>query len=159
FEREALVYRTVHSTHLPSLFDVGKLEDGRPYLIMKLYDAPSAADLLAIEPFSIYEALEVAAQLLDVVIEIHACGIVHRDIKPSNILLTEDQDHRLLIKLVDYGISDSCNFPPHLRLRSLLVGTPPYMAPEQFSGEELDHRCDVYSVGAVLYELLTGRPP
>jgi serine/threonine-protein kinase len=85
----------------------------------------------------------------------HHAGIVHRDLKPANILINDED----LVKIVDFGVSAALNADTHLTKTGYVIGSPKYMAPEQILGKDIDERADVYSLGVILYELLTGRPP
>ena len=85
----------------------------------------------------------------------HHAGIVHRDLKPANILINDED----LVKIVDFGVSAALNADTHLTKTGYVIGSPKYMAPEQILGKEIDQRADVYSLGVILYELLTGKPP
>ena len=129
------------------------------YLVMPLLRA-SLRDMLSLhERIAPIDALQVAEQIASALTAVHALGLIHRDVKPGNILLSEDR-----ALLTDFGIVRQIAFgdmgqAPTLAGTGLPIGTPQYMAPEQLSGQHVDYRADLYSLGAVLYEMLTGQPP
>jgi serine/threonine protein kinase len=131
--------------------------NGQSCFVMKLIDGESLADLLENRKHNrlgIKEALPIMRDTLDALNYAHQQGILHRDVKPSNILL--DRDHRAY--LIDFGIALAIG-EQRLTRAGQTLGTPLYMSPEQIKGEEIFHVSDVYSVGCVFYEMLTGRPP
>ena len=129
------------------------------YFVMPLFKASLRDALLRHKRLSPSFALNVAIQIASALTAVHSLGLIHRDIKPDNILLSDDR-----ALLTDFGIVRQVEFsgagqPPTLAGSGLPIGTPQYMAPEQLSGQHVDHRADIYALGAVLYEMLTGRPP
>jgi serine/threonine-protein kinase len=129
------------------------------YFVMPLFKASLRDALLRHKRLSPSFALNVAIQIAAALTAVHSLGLIHRDIKPDNILLNDDR-----ALLTDFGIVRQVEFtgagqPPTLAGSGLPIGTPQYMAPEQLSGQHVDHRVDIYALGAVLYEMLTGRPP
>jgi serine/threonine-protein kinase len=129
------------------------------YFVMPLFKASLRDALLRQKRLSPPSALNVAIQIAAALTAVHSLGLIHRDIKPDNILLSDDR-----ALLTDFGIVRQVEFtgvgqPPTLAGSGLPIGTPQYMAPEQLSGQHADHRVDIYALGAVLYEMLTGRPP
>ncbi len=129
------------------------------YFVMPLFKASLRDALLRHKRLSPSSALNVAVQIAAALTAVHSLGLIHRDIKPDNILLSDDR-----ALLTDFGIVRQVEFsgagqPPTLAGSGLPIGTPQYMAPEQLSGQHVDHRADIYALGAVLYEMLTGRPP
>ena len=158
-EREARVLNVLEGTYAPRVLDAGRLAGGSLYLAMELLDGTSLEDRLAEGPMSLDEIAMLARELLRAVATIHDRGIVHRDIKPSNILLVRDASGELAVKVIDFGICRVSDGSPVVTAPGLLVGTALYMAPEQIHTPEVDARADVYSVGVVLYECITGRPP
>jgi len=135
------------------VYDIGSTEDGRFYIAMAYCAGGSLAARLTSGPLSIDQAVQVAAQVSAALERAHEAGIVHRDIKPANIAFTERGDARVL----DFGIAllgtGEWAVPP------VAAGTPAYMAPEQVRGEAVDRRTDVWALGAVLFEMLTGARP
>lgn len=156
---EAELCRLVNSSRVPSAYEIGRMPDGRPYYTMELYEAPSLDEVLQVEPFAVEDALEIACELLNALEDVHRAGILHRDVKPSNVILL-DRDGGVRVKLIDFGISESpLVVDATARVDDMVLGTPEYMAPEQISKEHLDCRCDLYAIGAMLYDMITGRPP
>ncbi len=166
FLREAKVAAKVRSEHVARVHDVGTLEEGGvPYIVMEHLEGSDLGKLIDREgALPIDEACEVAIQACEALTEVHAAGIVHRDLKPSNLFVTRRADGSPAVKLLDFGISkltfgggDSVN--PALTQTATIMGSPSYMSPEQLkSSKEVDHRADVWSLGAVLYEAVTGKP-
>ena len=167
FSREARSVAKIKSDHVARVYDVGRLPNGLPYMVMEYLRGDDLGRLLErSEPMSIRECAGWVIEACEGLAEAHALGIVHRDVKPENLFLVQRSDGRRVIKLLDFGISkqlltrgtglDEANLARTLEL----VGTPLYMSPEQVRlSRELDHRTDVWSLGAVLYEMLAGRPP
>jgi serine/threonine-protein kinase len=141
------------------VFDVGDDDDGRPFMVMELLRGEPLSALVARGPLPVDAACWIAIEVLKVLCAAHEAGVVHRDVKPQNVFLVLDGDKRR-IKLLDFGIakfreSDSTA----LTKSGEIIGSPLYMAPEQAKGEsDVDQRADVWSVGAMLYEMLTGKP-
>jgi serine/threonine-protein kinase len=157
FEREARSSARLDHPHVVRITDFGRQADGALYMVMELVEGPSLADVLRAGP---RPALDWSARVLDQILaaleHAHAHGVVHRDIKPGNVMLTRDER----VKLVDFGIAKiTANDEAQLTQLGMVVGTPRYMAPEQAAGEAVDARADLYSVGVLAYELLTGRAP
>jgi tRNA A-37 threonylcarbamoyl transferase component Bud32 len=162
FEREAKALSQLNHAHICTLHDVGK-QDGVDYLVMELVSGETLADRLAKGPLSFRQALAFAIQIADALDAAHRIGIVHRDLKPGNIIVTESG-----IKLLDFGlarlvtgdsIADSVLDTQHKSLTSegAILGTFQYMAPEQLEGKVADARTDLFALGVVLYEMLTGQ--
>jgi predicted ATPase/class 3 adenylate cyclase len=145
--------------HIVTVFDIGD-EAGRPYIVSQYMPGGSVDDLVAQADdhrLSVAEAVRIAEEICQALEHAHARGIVHRDIKPANVWLTEGGSTRL----GDFGLAAAAVSTSRSRLtkEGMMVGTVAYMAPEQALGQEVDTRADLYSLGALLYELLTGRPP
>ena len=165
FAREARAMSTVESAHIVTVFDAGA-EDGRPYLVMELLRGEDLGQRLRRKRvIGIPEAMHVVAQVLKGLARAHAAGIVHRDLKPDNVFITKSDTDPSFAKIVDFGISKIARprndtVPLALTGRGTVLGTPFYMSPEQAqSSAEVDGRADLYSVGAILFECLSGRPP
>jgi tetratricopeptide (TPR) repeat protein len=156
FAREAEVVARLRHPNIVQIYDVGDL-DGRPYFTMELLEGGCLAELIAGTPRPARQAAELVAILADAIEVAHRSGIVHRDLKPSNVLLTADGTP----KIADFGLARQVEGGSSLTMSGAAVGTPSYMAPEQAQGKssEVGPAADQYALGAVLYELLTGRPP
>ncbi|HMA94303.1 MAG TPA: serine/threonine-protein kinase, partial [Polyangiaceae bacterium] len=166
FEREARATQ-IGSPHVVEVYDLGNLEDGAPYMIMEYLSGESLGARLARNgPLEPREVVPIALQILDGIGAVHCAGLVHRDLKPDNIFLVAPAASGMeLVKLLDFGISkfvDSSrrSLDPALTKSGMAVGTPHYMSPEQVQGSgSLDARSDLYSVGVILYQCLSGRLP
>ena len=160
FEREARTTAGLRHRNILEVYDVGNLDDGTPYLVMELLRGKDLAAELEDGPLTIDAAVDLGRQLTAAVVAIADAGIVHRDIKPQNIVLHHEGDE-VVVKLVDFGVSKATRsrLSAATSIPGVVIGTPPYMSPEQVRGDELDARSDLYSVGVVLYECLTGRLP
>lgn len=168
FGREARAASRLQHPHICTVFDIGDWE-GRPFIVMELLEGQNVSQRLARGPFGTEELLEVAIQLADALDVAHSEGIIHRDIKPANIIISQ-RGHATLLdfglaKLAAIGGSstgagDDLTLTGDVALTNpgSTVGTIAYMSPEQVSGEELDVRSDLFSFGAVLYEMATARP-
>jgi serine/threonine protein kinase len=121
---------------------------------MAYYQGESLKDRIKGGPLEVNEAMELAVQLGRGLAKAHEHGIIHRDIKPANILITDDG----MVKIVDFGLA-KLSGTTQITKAGTTVGTAAYMSPEQAQGNEVDHRTDIWSVGVVLYEMLTGRLP
>jgi eukaryotic-like serine/threonine-protein kinase len=162
FLREAKVVARLKSRHVVQVFDVGRLDDGVPFIVMEYLEGQDLEELVTaqsvIDPGT---AVSFVMQAMEALAEAHAAGIVHRDIKPANMFLTEDLDGAC-VKVLDFGISKLTEPGTNMRMTATdaVMGTPFYMSPEQMmSSKEVDHRTDLWSLGVVLYELLCGELP
>ncbi|HMJ50534.1 MAG TPA: protein kinase [Polyangiaceae bacterium] len=164
FLREASAAGRIGNPHIAETFDAGELETGDPYLVMELLKGETLADLLRRkQTLTVSEASELVRQACTGVQAAHDAGIVHRDLKPENLFVME-RDHRPFVKILDFGIS---KFDPQLTggemsttREGTSLGTPLYMPPEQVRGDKrIDARADVYALGVILYECVTGRRP
>jgi len=157
FAREARIISTLEHPHTLKLFDFGWLDDGRPYLVTEFLAGHTLADRLDRGPMSVSESARITAAVLGSLSEAHDKGIVHRDLKPSNVFLqTTEQGER--VRVLDFGIARS-RLSTTLTEPGMIMGTPAYMSPEQSLRDDLDGRSDLYSIGAIFFECLTGRPP
>jgi eukaryotic-like serine/threonine-protein kinase len=156
FQREAEAVARLRHPNVVQIYDIGDV-DGRPYFTMELVDGGSLAQKLAGTPQPALQAAKLAATLAGAVQAAHSCGIVHRDLKPGNVLLTADGTP----KISDFGLARRLDDGAGVTQTAVTVGTPSYMAPEQAHGRPatVGPAADVYALGAILYELLTGRPP
>jgi serine/threonine-protein kinase len=163
FVREARSAVKIKSEHVARVIDVGRLENGAPYMVMEFLEGSDLNALVERGPLPIEDAIDFVIQACDAMAEAHAVGIVHRDLKPSNLFLSRRTDGSSLIKVLDFGIS-KVSVPDvadaGLTHTSAFMGSPYYMSPEQMrSARNVDHRSDVWSLGVILYELLAGTPP
>ncbi len=161
FYHEAGLAKSIDHQHICNVIEVDQDADGAPYFVMELLRGESLSDLLKkSSPLHMPRALNLSYQILRALEEAHRLRIVHRDLKPSNIFITLDEDGEDYVKLLDFGISKVLDQDTGSITQSdVPVGTPYYMAPEQASGEVSDHRVDIFSVGVILYEILTGKRP
>ena len=159
FLDEARLLRQAASDRVVQVYDIGELPDRRPYFVMTYADGGTLADRVAQGPLAVDQALRFAVQAARGVADLHAAGIVHRDIKPSNILLQTASGGRERLLVADLGLAKSL---AHASGLTQGVGSPGYMAPEQVPEDRLvdvDERADVYGLGVLTYELLTGSLP
>lgn len=160
FAKEATTTAALNHPNIVSIFDVGTTPEGVAYLVMELIDGKPLRLVLRDEaPMPVPRALALMDQVLAALGEAHTHGIVHRDLKPANVLVVMQRDGAELCKLLDFGIARvlSDNNDERLTRTGMTVGTPGYMAPEQITGGEIDHRADLYAAGAILYEMLCGQ--
>lgn len=159
FLREAQATSVLSHINVVAVVDVNRAPDGRPYLVAELLEGISLADYFErLRTLSVPEAVNIARQLCAALAAAHERGIVHRDIKPENVFLV-DQSGRRTVKVLDFGISSVSDSAASLTKTGIVMGTPAYMPPEQARGTRVDHRADIYAVGAILYEAVTGKPP
>lgn len=161
FLREARAAVKIRSEHVARVTDVGTLESGAPYMVMEYLDGVDLARYLESRgPLPVPEAVEYMLQACEALAEAHALGIVHRDLKPANLFRIERVDGTPSIKLLDFGISKVIAHQVALTQTSSMLGSPLYMAPEQMtSSKHVDARADVWALGIILFELVTGEPP
>jgi eukaryotic-like serine/threonine-protein kinase len=166
FEREAVAAARIENPHVVAATDFGELEDGSFYLVLELIDGQSLTQLIH-DTGGLNEerALLIARQVGDALAAAHAASVVHRDLKPDNVMLVTKDGAADYVKVLDFGIAkvklEESGAPTQQALTRLntVMGTPEYMAPEQARGEAVDHRADLYTVGVILYEMLSGRSP
>ncbi|HET7538616.1 MAG TPA: protein kinase [Polyangiaceae bacterium] len=166
FEREAQAAARIGNDHILDIFDFGSLPDGARYIVCEFLDGETLAARLARQPMTPAELVPIARQLLNGLSAAHAAGVVHRDLKPDNVfLLRHKAGWADFVKIIDFGISKfqaTSGDEAGMRMTAtgVVMGTPFYLSPEQArGGADIDHRSDVYSVGVIMYEALTGRVP
>jgi hypothetical protein len=165
FIREARAAIKIRSDHVVRIFDVGRLDDGAPYIVMEYLEGQDLSRLTdQAGPLPVDDAIEFVVQACEAIAAAHAMGIVHRDLKPANLFLVRTQDGRPCVKVLDFGISKisegSPGATPGLTSTTTIMGTPCFMSPEQLrSTRDVDARADIWSIGAILHALLTGAPP
>jgi Tol biopolymer transport system component/predicted Ser/Thr protein kinase len=164
FEREAKVISSLNHPHICTLYDVGR-QDGVDFIVMEYLEGESLAERLEKGPLPVVQVLQYGTQIASALDKAHRHGVTHRDLKPGNIMLTKSG-----AKLLDFGLAKAdpslamgatlTDMTPRatpMTLHGAVIGTVPYMSPEQVDGNEVDARSDIFSLGAVLYEMVTGR--
>ena len=154
FAREARALARVNDPHVVTVYDI-VVDDGRPFLVMELVDGTTLSELIhregRIDPARV---VSIAEDICSGLAAVHACGIVHRDMKPSNVFLTASG----AVKIGDFGIASVASDVTVTRAGEVF-GSAPYVSPEQVTGDPVDARADLYSLGCVMFEMATGRPP
>jgi serine/threonine-protein kinase len=164
FQQESKAVGVLSHANIVSIYDCGITSDGQPYLVMDLIEGESLASRLTRQgKLPTEEAIEITSAVASGLAHAHGHGIIHRDVKPSNILLPAKQSTGRTIKLIDFGIAKLLSLDDaavqKLTQSGQLFGSPIYASPEQCMGRELDCRSDIYSLGCVLYEMLSGNKP
>jgi serine/threonine protein kinase len=165
FVREGRTATRIKSEHVVRVFDVGTLESGAPYLVLEYLEGHNLEDVVTNwGAVAVPTAVDWVLQAAEAIAEAHAHGIVHRDLKPANLFLTRRADGSACIKVIDFGLSKLTDprlrGVPKITLPTDVMGSPQYMAPEQLRAScNADERADLWALGAVLHELITGHPP
>jgi eukaryotic-like serine/threonine-protein kinase len=167
FEREAMAAAHIDHPNVAAATDFGKLEDGSFFLVLEYVEGKSLRELIAKGPIDVLRSLRVMRQVASALSRAHGLGIVHRDLKPENVMLVAREDEADFVKVLDFGIAKVPvgDIAPEskqgaaLTQLGMVYGTPEYMAPEQALGQDVDARADLYSVGVIAYEMLTGSRP
>src|SRR5262252_2131368 len=164
FHRECGTVSQLEHPNTIQFFDFGQTADGQLYIAMEYVQGQSLSAALARGPLAPDRVLKILAQACGSLEEAHGRGIVHRDLKPDNVILTTRAGQPDFVKVLDFGIAKRSEAKDQaqeqkLTQQGMVLGTPPYMSPEQFTGKELDLRSDIYSLGVMAYEMVTGRLP
>ena len=154
FENEARMLARLQHPHILPVYDAGQ-DEGYTYFVMPIVETGTLAQMLQGRPLPLDQACDFAAQVGEALDYAHSRGLVHRDVKPSNVLV----DGLGNCLLTDFGIAKLVEAVSSLTAAGTVIGTPAYMSPEQGRGQTLDRRSDIYSLGIILYELVTGRVP
>jgi serine/threonine-protein kinase len=166
FEREARAAVKIKSEHVARVIDVGALDNGAPYMVMEHLDGHDLNTWLHERgPLDVEQAVEFVLQACEALAEAHALGIIHRDLKPANLVCIRRRDGLLSVKVLDFGISKvtgvgASESDMGMTNTQAMMGSPMYMSPEQMrSAKDVDPRADLWSLGIILFELLSGSPP
>jgi serine/threonine protein kinase len=165
FEREAELAGRLSHTNVVSVVDVGTTEPGLRYLAMELAPGVNLATILVDGPLSESRMLVLTKQLCAGLAHAHEVGLIHRDFKPENVIVEQQRGGREIARIVDFGVAvlredvETATEHDRLTTKGIVVGTPHYMAPEQACAEPLDHRVDIFALGLICYEMLTGKLP
>ncbi|MBK6461070.1 MAG: protein kinase [Myxococcales bacterium] len=163
FQREVSTVAALEHPNTIRVFDFGTSDAGQLFIVMELVQGQSLGDALtAAKRFSPERTKKILAQVCGALGEAHELGIVHRDLKPDNIILTSRAGQEDFVKLLDFGIAkreSATSADQKLTQQGTVLGTPPYMSPEQFTGTSVDARSDIYALGVMAYEMLTGELP
>ncbi|HRI52625.1 MAG TPA: serine/threonine-protein kinase, partial [Pseudomonadota bacterium] len=164
FVREARAGAKLNHQNIATVHLVGQTDEGVPFIVMEYVEGLALASILAVgKPLPLGRIAHLGTQIASALSEAHSQGIVHRDLKPENILLTERRGETDVVKVVDFGIAKMIAHAapgedPISRMGTVF-GTPHYIAPEQASGQAVDGRADIYSLGCILYQMATGHVP
>lgn len=159
-QREAIAAGRLQHVNITRVFDFGLTSNNVPYMVMEFLEGEILSEVLSERGFlSVKETIEIFLQICNGLEHAHRNGIVHRDLKPSNIIVTKDVSGKLIIKILDFGLAQLENVEQKLTAFNTTVGSPPYMSPEQVCALEVDSRSDIYGLGCILFETLTGVLP
>lgn len=164
FEREVGTISELQHPNTIQVFDFGKTDEGTLFIVMEFVEGRSVADILEKDgPMEPARVERILTQVCGSLAEAHGRGIVHRDLKPDNIVLCEKAGQKDWVEVLDFGIAKRSNEEDKeeskLTQQGMVLGTPPYMSPEQFTGKPVDARSDIYALGVMAYEMLSGRLP
>ncbi len=166
FLREARAVAAIRSPYICDVYDSGRLDDGRPFLVLELLEGESLYEqMIRVGQIDVPNTVAIVTQTCKGLVKAHAIGIVHRDLKPENIFVTHDEEGRVLAKILDFGLAKFYSSmeagaagQPRLTREGAVFGTPAYMSPEQVRGQgAVDSRADLWALACITYESLTGR--
>ena len=157
FRREAASLAAIRHPRVVTVFDLGELEDGRLYIAMEFVEGMTLKRRIPAEGLPVPDVLSLGAKIADALSAAHEAGVLHRDVKPTNVLVRDGTDE---VVLMDFGVARLVDSDATAATQAgLFFGTPAYMAPEQAEGGEVTERSDIYALGVVLYEMLSGVVP
>ena len=165
FRHEALALARLRSEHVTRVIDIGRLDNGIPYIVMEFLEGTDLAQELSESgPLPVAVAIDYLLQAIDALAEAHAVGIVHRDLKPANLFIARRADGSKIVKILDFGVAKSLTPDEDqdlgLTRATMQIGSPMYMSPEQMRSPALvDQRTDIWALGIILYRALTGELP
>ncbi|MGB5547854.1 MAG: serine/threonine-protein kinase, partial [Polyangiales bacterium] len=160
FRREAESASNIGNQHIIDISDFGELTDGSTYFIMECLDGSDLIDAIdSVDRMPEERAINIAIQVCRALGAAHDAGITHRDLKPENVFLIKRDEVEDFVKVLDFGIAKVAHGPSRLTRAGEVLGTPHYMSPEQCEGAGVDHRTDIYALGVLLYEMVTGHVP
>jgi len=162
FQREARLAASIKNEHAVKVHDVDAVPSGVPYMVMEYLEGRDLDQVISESPLPFDDAVDYVLQAIEALAEAHAAGIVHRDLKPANLFLASRPGSTSVVKVLDFGISKVISADPQSRRMTGVddrLGTPAYMSPEQLQSSDVDARSDVWALGVVLYELLSGSLP
>jgi serine/threonine protein kinase len=160
FFNEAKAATDIKNEHIVDVLDFGELPDGTSYIVMEWLEGQSLADLVRGGPIPVARTLHIAQGMSQALGAAHARGIVHRDLKPDNVFLVSRSGDPDFVKVLDFGIAKLSSNAGDVHTRTgAVMGTPLYMSPEQINGVNVDHRTDIYAMGIIVYQMLTGSLP
>jgi serine/threonine protein kinase len=157
FENEARIIAQLRHPNTLKIIDSGRFPDGRLYIVTEFLSGSPLEELYDHRPLGVFRTISIMKQVCASLYEAHELGIIHRDLKPSNIFVEQvaGQD---VVKVLDFGLAKLVDVPGFTAPANI-CGTPGFMAPEQIAGQRVDPRCDIYALGTIIYECLTGQPP
>jgi len=154
FLQEAQAASALDHTNICNVHEIDETEDGQIFMVLTYYEGETLKKKIKRGPLKLEQAIDIAIQVSRGLAKVHEMGLIHRDIKPANMMITKDG----VVKIVDFGLAKLAG-GMHLDKVGTTMGTAAYMSPEQARGDEVDHRTDIWSLGVVLYEMLTGQVP
>ena len=164
FQREAQIAARLQHPNLISVLDIGETDDGQHVMVLELAKGPSLADVIGTKPLATERTVKLVRQLLAGLDHAHHAGLIHRDLKPANVMVETSDSGEEIARIVDFGIAilrnpDETIAGGKLTSTGQILGTPLYMAPEQAKGDPFDHRIDLFALGVIVYEMLSGTWP